>query len=345
MTTPNDPATRRPDPDGDATATRRDMYIEPEPAGRHAEHGQSAGFGEDRAEPDTATDHGTGDLQGARPYSRAESSSEPPTDASAETRTADYAPSPADAQPTQQLETHGSVPADSGNWDATRTTGYSPDWGTGHPGMAAAVAPDRETVLAREKERFGGMKFGAGFFGWLTATGMAVLLLGILAATGVAFGLTTQENVDRAVQESENVTGTAQTVGLVGAIVLLVILFVAYFCGGYVAGRMSRFDGAKQGIAVWLWAIVTTAVIAILAVIFGPRYNVLADLQLPRIPVDEGSVTWVGIIAVAAALVAALIGAVLGGLVGTRFHRRVDAAGFDATADQYDDATARFENR
>jgi hypothetical protein len=38
--------------------------------------------------------------------------------------------------------------------------------------------------------------------------------------------------------------------------VLLVILFVAYYCGGYAAGRMGRFNGMKQGIAVWLWALV-----------------------------------------------------------------------------------------
>ncbi|RII86453.1 hypothetical protein DZF95_17230, partial [Clavibacter michiganensis] len=32
----------------------------------------------------------------------------------------------------------------------------------------------RQDVLAREKDRFGGIKFGSAFFGWLTATGTAV---------------------------------------------------------------------------------------------------------------------------------------------------------------------------
>lgn len=35
---------------------------------------------------------------------------------------------------------------------------------------------DRDAVLARQEERFGGMKGGVGFFGWLAATRMAVLL-------------------------------------------------------------------------------------------------------------------------------------------------------------------------
>ena len=195
--------------------------------------------------------------------------------------------------------------------------------------MAVGVLPDRETVVAREHERFGGMKFGSAFFGWLTATGLAVLLLAILAAAGVAFGIAKTSTVSQAVSQSQQATGTAKTVGLVGAIVLLVILFVAYYCGGYVAGRMARFDGVKQGLGVWIWAIVTSAIIAVVAAIAGAKYNVLAQLNLPRIPVDEGSVTTVGIIAIAAAILVALLGALLGGAVGTRYHRKVDAVGFD----------------
>jgi hypothetical protein len=195
--------------------------------------------------------------------------------------------------------------------------------------MVVGATPDRQTVVAREHERFGGMKFGSAFFGWLTATGLAVLLLAILAAAGVAFGVATSNKVDQAVSASQNATGTAKTVGLVGAIVLLVILFVAYYCGGYVAGRMARFDGVKQGLGVWIWALITSAVIAGVAAIAGAKYNVLAQLNLPRIPVDEGSVTTVGIIAIVAAILVALLGALLGGAVGTRYHRKVDAVGFE----------------
>lgn len=183
---------------------------------------------------------------------------------------------------------------------------------------------DHDSVLARERDEFGGMKIGSAFFGWLAATGLAVIVIAILAGAGVAFGLTDQGAVDAA-QGDE---GTARTVGLVGAIVLLVVLLVAYYCGGYVAGRMARFDGAKQGLAVWLWLIVTTVVLALVGWIAGNRYNILAQLNLPRIPVDEGTVTTAGLIAAGAALLAALAGAVLGGIAGTRWHRRIDRAGF-----------------
>ena len=40
--------------------------------------------------------------------------------------------------------------------------------------------------------------------------------------------------------------------GIGGGIAVLVVLFLAYLAGGYVAGRMSRFDGARQGLAVWV---------------------------------------------------------------------------------------------
>jgi hypothetical protein len=33
----------------------------------------------------------------------------------------------------------------------------------------------RHDVVAREKERFGGIKFGSAFFGWLAATGTAAV--------------------------------------------------------------------------------------------------------------------------------------------------------------------------
>ncbi len=46
-------------------------------------------------------------------------------------------------------------------------------------------------MVRRQKERFGGMKFGACFFGWLTATGTAVLLTALLTAVGLGVGSST----------------------------------------------------------------------------------------------------------------------------------------------------------
>ncbi|MDN5764085.1 MAG: hypothetical protein L0H41_17455 [Microlunatus sp.] len=189
-------------------------------------------------------------------------------------------------------------------------------------GHGGPIGSDRDSrdVIRRQKERFGGMKFGSCFFGWLTATGTAVLLSALLTAIGFAAGLGQDVTTDQ-------LSGEAQTVGVVGGIVVLVVVLVSYFAGGYVAGRMARFNGIKQGVGVWLWAIVVAAVVAVLSLIVGSRADILSTLSgVPRLPVESGAVTPGGVIAALALIATALIGAILGGLAGMRFHRRVDHA-------------------
>jgi amino acid transporter len=199
-----------------------------------------------------------------------------------------------------------------------------------HDTSGAAVPVDREStlrhdVVEREKERFGGMKFGSAFFGWLTATGTAVLLTALVAGAGAAVGLATKTTPD----DAAKATGAdANTIGIVGAIAVAVVLFIAYFCGGYVAGRMARFDGLKQGLAVWIWAIVIAVVVAIVSAIAGSQFNILGNLNsFPRIPVNEGDLTVAGIITAIVVALISLAGALLGGVSGMRFHRKVDRVG------------------
>jgi hypothetical protein len=205
--------------------------------------------------------------------------------------------------------------------DTTRNDRIDADRQT--TGASAADTPlSRQEVVARQKERFGGMKFGACFFGWLAATGMAVLLTALLAAAGAGLGLTT--NVD----PNNPAAAPIQTIGLVGGLVLLVIILISYFAGGYVAGRMARFAGAKQGLGVWLWALIIAVVVAILGALAGQQFNLLANLNgFPRIPVNEGDLTTAGVITAVAVVLLALIGAILGGLAGMSYHRRVDKEG------------------
>jgi hypothetical protein len=180
---------------------------------------------------------------------------------------------------------------------------------------------DRHSVVAREKERYGGIKWGSAFFGWLTATGTAVILTAVLAAAGTAVGVSTGS-------DAADARNKAGTIGVVGAIALLVVLIVAYYCGGYVAGRMARFNGMKQGIAVWIWAIVITVLAAAAGAVLGSKFDILDKVGgFPRLPVGGDDVTTGAIIAVVIALIAALVGAILGGLAGMRFHRNVDKAG------------------
>ena len=186
----------------------------------------------------------------------------------------------------------------------------------------------REDAVLEQREVFGGVKVGSAFFGWLTATGMAVLLTALVAAAGTAVGVANRTNVDQAANDASR---NPQSVGLVGGIVLLVVLFVSYYCGGYVAGRMARFNGTKQGLAVWLWAVAIAVVVAAVAAVAGSKYDVLSRLDsFPRIPVDGGTLSKGGIIALVVVAVASLLGALLGGRAGMHFHRKVDRAVLDA---------------
>ena len=182
--------------------------------------------------------------------------------------------------------------------------------------------PDHRDLHTRQKEEFGGMKFGSAFFGWLAATGMAVLLSALAAA--VVTGIGASQNVTPGAAN----TSALQTAGVVGGIILLVIILIAYFCGGYVAGRMARFNGVKQGIAVWLWAIIIAVVLGIIGAIAGSRFNLLSQVGgLPNLGVSGDRVTTAGVLAAVGVAVVSLVGAILGGLAGMRFHRKVDRVG------------------
>ena len=188
------------------------------------------------------------------------------------------------------------------------------------------VHEDRRHVVSREREEHGGVKVGSAFFGWLTATGMTVLLAALVAAAGAAIGVATGNT--SADEASNAVDASAETIGVVGIVAVLVILFIGYYCGGYVAGRMARFDGAKQGVAVWVWSIAIAIIVALVGWIAGSEYNVLGDVDtFPRIPVGEGDLTTGGIVALVLAVLVALLGAVLGGVAGMHFHRKVDRTG------------------
>ena len=187
----------------------------------------------------------------------------------------------------------------------------------------AGAPATRETVRnmrARQREEYGGLNWGAAFFGWLVAVGMAVILLAILSAAGTAFGLSE-------VSESE-ANSNAETIGIVGGVLLLAALTIAYYCGGYVSGRMSRFDGGRQGLGTWAIGLIVTITLAVAGAVFGSEYNIWEQLNMPRIPIDEGSLTTGAVIALAAVVVLTLLASMAGGKAGELYHRKIDRLGY-----------------
>jgi hypothetical protein len=231
------------------------------------------------------------------------------------------------ADRTRRFDREASTPNGNGNVITDeRDTAYATDGTTDTPPRTSttagdAVVLDREARL-RQRDEFGGINWGAAFFGWVVAIGIGVLLTAIVSAAGAAIGLT------------DDVTGNAgranaDTIGIVGGALLIAIAVIAYYAGGYVAGRMSRFDGARQGFGVWLFGLAVTLLVAAAGAILGDQYNVFEQLKLPRIPVSTSDLTTGGAIALAAIALGSLIAALAGGKVGQRYHRKVDRAALD----------------
>lgn len=189
--------------------------------------------------------------------------------------------------------------------------------GRAHDGddMEGGVGP----VEARD--RFGGTNVGAAFFGWLVAVAMAVLLSGVVGTLATALGTTLE--ITRG--EAEEQVGSLE---LAAAAVLVVVMLVAYYTGGYVAGRMSRFDGGRQGLAMWLIGMLMTALAVGLGLLFGREYDVLARVELPSVPVPADELGTVGLVAAVAIVVGTALVAMVGGKVGHRYHDKVDRAAF-----------------
>ena len=119
---------------------------------------------------------------------------------------------------------------------------------------------------------------------------------------------------------------------ITGLALLGVLIFLTYFFGGYVAGRLARFDGGRNGAMVLLWTGVTVLVLALInAVLSGflPEGisedidNLIQNLLFSTI----GGLSGLGIAGVlifVGALLVALLGGFLGGRLGSRYHAEID---------------------
>jgi hypothetical protein len=164
-----------------------------------------------------------------------------------------------------------------------------------------------------QHERFGGFKIGSAFFGWLVAVGLTVLLAALASLLVRLVGVAPD--------------GTGQDprlFGLTGGIVAVVVMLLAYVAGGYVAGRLARFDGARNGFAVWAMGLVVTAAVTIATAATGSTDSIFAALRVPGLAVTVSD--WTSIVALLIVAAVALLGALVGGKAGESYHRRVDRA-------------------
>ena len=162
------------------------------------------------------------------------------------------------------------------------------------------------------RERFGGIDIPASLVGMLTALSAVIILAGLVGAAVGVVGYQTglEENAE-----------DLSIGSLIGGVA---VLFVAYLIGGWAAGRIARYDGARNGFATGIWTLVLAAILAGLGAWAGAEYDVFENVQLPQW-FDSDALTTTAIISGIAAIAAMFVGGILGGLWGERYHRRADA--------------------
>jgi hypothetical protein len=151
------------------------------------------------------------------------------------------------------------------------------------------------------------------------------VLAGILVAYGafaVVAGLTAA--VLRALNLNVDVSGEdLRQAGTAGGIVLGAVLFVSWFFGGYVAGRMARRAGTTQGLLVFVFGVFIAIAAATVVEASGATGDVVRGLRNLGVPTSADQWRQIGTVAGIASLAGMFLGAVLGGTMGERWHTKL----------------------
>ena len=195
-----------------------------------------------------------------------------------------------------------------------RAPGARPNEAT--PPYAEGYPDAPELREARLREVYGGVDWLASFIGCVFALVCGGVLLSFVTLVMVnLLGL--------AIELGGPEFGAAAITSL--AIVGLA-LFVAYFLGGYVAGRLARFDGGRNGAATVLWGILLSVLLALFGSLLPGLGFVQAFVQDSVVPAAGGlsQAGLVGLGIVIGVLLLELLGGFLGGRLGNSYHTRID---------------------
>ena len=161
------------------------------------------------------------------------------------------------------------------------------------------------------RQRFGGIDVPASLVGMLTALSTVIILAGLV---GAAFGVVGyQTGLEKNAED-------LSTGSLIGGVA---VLFVAYLIGGWAAGRMARYDGARNGFATGIWTLIFAAILGALGAWAGSEYDVFQNVDLPQW-FDSDAFTTTAVASGIGGIIAMFVGGILGGWWGERYHRRAD---------------------
>jgi cytochrome bd-type quinol oxidase subunit 2 len=206
--------------------------------------------------------------------------------------------------------------------EETTTRRYEEARAAAHRAMTSVtIIPDKppaEQQTDPERLSYRGFKTGAAFFGWLIMGAMLVLLTAVV--TGAAAGSTYVLDYTRA-----DLNDRAGTAAIVAASVVVLVISLAFYTGGYVAGRLARFDGMRQGFGVWMISLLLIVLTSSVGAFLNSRYDYTGRLDRPDVPLTNDSLLTGGLITAAALLMLPLLAALLGGKQGQRYHDKIDS--------------------
>src|SRR5215218_5335681 len=190
---------------------------------------------------------------------------------------------------------------------------------TPYPRGYFEAAEEREDRL---RDMYGGVDWLASFLGFIFAIVLGAVFSAVVGLVLVPFGIT------------PDLSGGQIGASVITGLALLgVLIFLTFFFGGYVAGRLARFDGGRNGAMVLVWMFIVVVILALAAAIFSGFLPAgmaegIANL-VDRIVSTGGNLAGtgvVGLVTAAAALLLALLGGFLGGRMGSRYHTEIDRA-------------------
>jgi hypothetical protein len=190
-------------------------------------------------------------------------------------------------------------------------------------------------ALARDAG-FSRVSFVSVLAGVLVAYGAFAVLVAAAAAVAATIG----------VENTLTVNDWAQ-IGTGSAVIIALVVLLAYGFGGYVAGRMARRAGLLNGLGMFVLAVAIIAVLAALATAQADSSQVASNLRSLGIPTSGSEWGEVGTVAGLGTLAAMLLGAAFGGLLGERWHTKLTrrAATADTAAVQRDPDRDRVPDR
>lgn len=219
-----------------------------------------------------------------------------------------------DEEPTRFAPNEGRQPP--GEERRTRrisSSGVDHDEHEAYPKGYFEAAEERQKRL---REIYGGVDWLASFLGFLFAALAGTFLSLVGGVVLVPLGL------------AQNLSVSLGPATITALVLAGVLIFLTYFCGGYVAGRLARFDGGRNGMMVVAWAVVVTFLaFAVFGFLPGAFSELLRDVTRDRLLPALGDLQGLGlagVIVLVVALLLALLGGFAGGRSGSRYHTDID---------------------